>query len=241
MIRINLLATERPAAGGKKRAASSAAPSAPGALQAYLFLVLFAGGTALFCGFLWFVKSASIRELDSQIESAKKRQQELQAIKAKVDEYEAQKRMLDAKINLIEKLQQEQSGPVHLLDEVSRALPDFVWLTSLEQNGNTLSFKGESNGLSSVADFMTKLGQAGAPGCSEPTPADRPADRSMCYFSAVELKSSVQQTSNVVQFEVSAQFQNVYSKMKAGGAPGASAGAAPPAASAPAAAPPKKP
>jgi hypothetical protein len=242
MIRINLLAADRPAAG-KKRA--SAAPSgggggAPGALQAYLFLVLFAGGTAVFCGFLWFVKSASIRELDSQIEQAKKRQLELQAIKAKVDEYEAQKRTLDAKINLIEKLQQEQSGPVHLLDEVSRALPEFVWLTNMDQTGATVSFKGESNGLSSVADFMTKLGQAGAAVCSEPTPADRPADRSLCYFNNVELKSSVQQPNNVVQFEVSAQFQNVYPRMKTAGAPGAPAGAPPATQPAAPAAPPKK-
>ncbi len=232
MIRINLLAAERPTQ--KKAKAAGGVAAAPGALQAYLFLALFGGGAAVFCGFLWFVKEASIRELNTQIDAAKKRQLELQAIKAKVDEYEAQKRTLDAKISLIERLQAQQSGPVHLLDEVSKALPEYVWLTSMDQTGNNVRFKGESNGLTSVADFMTKLQQAGAPACSEPAPPDRPADRSLCYFKNVELQSSVQQTgSSVVVFEVAAAFENVYPKIKA-----AAAGPAPAAAPA---APPKKP
>ncbi len=225
MIRINLLAAERPT---QKKKAAGGGGGAPGSLQALLFLGLFAGGAAVFCGFLWFVKEASIRELDNQIEQAKKRQLELQAIKQKVDEYEAQKRTLDAKISLIEKLQAQQSGPVHLLDEVSKALPEFVWLTSMDQTGNVIRFKGESNGLSSVADFMTKLQQAGAPVCAEPPPPDRPPDRSLCYFNGVELQTSVQQSgSQVVTFEVSASFDNVYPKIKAAAA--APAGGAKPA------------
>ena len=46
MIRVNLLAADRPTKSSKKRAA---APSAPGAVQAYLLLTVLAGGAVLVC------------------------------------------------------------------------------------------------------------------------------------------------------------------------------------------------
>ncbi len=231
MIRINLLAAER--TGQKKKAPSAA----PGALQAYIFLALFGGGALVVCGFLWWLKSSSIESLANEIAQTQKRQQELQAIKAKVDEYENQKRMLDAKISLIEKLQAEQSGPVHMLDEISRALPDFVWLTSMDQTAAAIRLKGESNGLTSVADLITNLQRAGAPACAELAGQGRQADRSLCYFGKVELVSSTE-ANGIVTFEVSAAFSNVSKQIKAA-ASGAPAGASP--AAAPAAADPKQP
>jgi type IV pilus assembly protein PilN len=180
MIRINLLTAERPSA--KKKT-----PSAPGALQAYLFLLLFGGGALLACAGLWWLKSASIADLDKKITDGKKRQAELQAIKIQVDQFLARKRILDAKVKLIEELKSQQSGPVHMLDEISKALPDFVWLTSLDQTGNTIRFAGESNGLTSVADFITNLQRSG-------------------WFPQVDLVAS-NETNNVVTFQLQAEFR----------------------------------
>lgn len=180
MIRINLLTAERPSS--KKKT-----PSTPGALQAYLFLVLFGGGALLACAGLWWLKSASIADLDKKITDGKKRQAELQAIKVQVDQFLARKRILDAKVKLIEELKSQQSGPVHMLDEISKALPDFVWLTSLDQTGNTIRFGGESNGLTSVADFITNLQRSG-------------------WFPQVDLVAS-NETNNVVTFQLQAEFR----------------------------------
>ena len=182
MIRINLLTADRPTA--KKKAAS-----APGALQAYLFLLLFGGGALLACAGLWWLKAASIADLDKKITDGKKRQAELQAIKVQVDQFLARKRILDAKVKLIEELKSQQSGPVHMLDEISKALPDFVWLTTLEQSGNTIRFAGESNGLTSVADFISNLQRSGW------FPAEK-----------VELVSS-SETNNVVSFQLQGEFR----------------------------------
>ena len=182
MIRINLLTAERPTA--KKKTAS-----APGALQAYLFLFLFGGGALLACAGLWWLKTASIADLDKKIGDGKKRQAELQAIKVQVDQFLARKRILDAKVKLIEELKSQQSGPVHMLDEISKALPDFVWLTTLEQSGNTVRFAGESNGLTSVADFISNLQRSGW------FPPEK-----------VELVSSTE-TNNIVTFQLQAEFR----------------------------------
>jgi type IV pilus assembly protein PilN len=200
MIRINLLAAERQAT--RKKATSAASPSAPGAFQAYLFLLLFAGGTALACAGLWWLKSSAIGELDSKIAAGRKRQAELQAIKVQVDQFLAKKRILDAKVRLIEQLKAQQSGPVHMLDEISKALPDFVWLTGLDQTGATIRLTGEGNGLTSIADFISNLQRSG-------------------WFPKVDLVTSNQANANVVTFQLQAEFRPPASPTPAG------AGAAP--------------
>jgi type IV pilus assembly protein PilN len=201
MIRINLLAADKPEASKKKAAA------APGAVQAYMILALFAGGAALASLGLWWIKTTNIQELDEKIGAAKKRQAELQAIKVQVEQFERRKRILDAKVKLIEQLKAQQSGPVHMLDEVSKSLPDFVWLTTLDQSGSRIVMSGESNGLTAVADFIQNLQRSG-------------------WFPKVDLVSS-QEQNNVVQFQVSAEFQPQASPPVA---PAAAAGAAPAAA-----------
>lgn len=200
MIRINLLAGDKPE--GKKKAAA-----APGAVQAYMILALFAGGAALISSGLWWVKTTNIKELEEKTAAAKKRQSELQAIKVQVEQFERRKRILDAKVKLIEQLKAQQSGPVHMLDEISKSLPDFVWLTSLDQAGPRIVMSGESNGLTAVADFIQNLQRSG-------------------WFPRVDLVSS-QETNNVVQFQVSAEF---HPQAPPAIAPAAAAGAAPAAA-----------
>jgi type IV pilus assembly protein PilN len=180
MIRINLLAAERPAA--KKKAAV-----APGAFQAYLLLVLLGGGALVASLGAWWWKSAELKELDVKIAQNRKRQAELQAIKVQVDAFLTKKRILEAKVRLIEQLKAQQSGPVHMLDEISKALPDFVWLTSMDQTGATVGFQGESNGLTSVADFISNLQRSG-------------------WFPKVDLMASTE-TNNIVTFQLQAEFR----------------------------------
>ena len=167
-------------------------------MQAYLLLTVFAGGAVLVCLALYLYMSGQIRELDSKIVAAEQRQRELQAIKKQVDELEQKRATFQRKVDLINRLQAEQQGPVHLLDELSKALPDFVWLSEPRPDGATSSGStGQSNSLTSVADFITALQAAGADqyGCGKANPLDR----SMCWFPDVNLVSSTEAT-NLVTF-----------------------------------------
>jgi type IV pilus assembly protein PilN len=181
MIRINLLATERKAA--KKKVAS-----APGVLQLYLFLGLFGGGALLLCAGGWWLKESTLKELEGQIQVTQKRQQELQVIKKQVEDFQAKDKLLSDKVALIQRLQNEQSNGVHMLDEISKSLPDFVWLQSFDQAGGILKFSGQSNSLASVADFISNLQQTG-------------------WFPRVELENSTEANS-VVTFQLNAGFEN---------------------------------
>jgi Tfp pilus assembly protein PilN len=199
MIRVNLTGAER--AAQKRRATGGGGPpGAPGAVQAYLFLALFGGGAALLCAALWWYESAKIRDLDSRIIVAEKRQKELQAIKIQVDALEAKRATFQKKVDLIERLKAEQTGPVHMLDEISKALPDFVWLTDMNQTGATVKFTGEATGLTSVADFIAALQRSG-------------------WFPNVDLTSSVE-AKNIITYVLTSTFLNpeVAAKQKAAAA-----------------------
>jgi type IV pilus assembly protein PilN len=201
MIRINLLAPERPTE--KKKKASAGVAAAPGAFQAYLLLTLFAGGAAFLCAALWWLQAAKLRDLDARILADEKRQRDLQAIKVQVDAFQKKKTLLESKVALIEKLKAQQKGPVHMLDEISKALPDFVWLNGLDETAGRLVFTGQSNSLSAVADFISALQRSG-------------------WFPVVDLVSS-KESNNIVTFSLSSTFKNPEEPKDpaAPGAPGA--------------------
>ena len=189
MIRVNLLAPERPTKKkGGGRAAGGGLSVAPGAVQVYLFLALFAGGALVLCAALWWYESTKIKKLDSDIAAAEQRQRELQAIKVQVDALEAKRKTFQQKVDLIERLKAEQSAPVHLLDELSKNLPDFVWLTSLDQTGPIVRISGQSSGYTSVADFISALQRSG-------------------YFPLVDLVSSAE-SANIITYTLQATFKS---------------------------------
>jgi type IV pilus assembly protein PilN len=206
MIKVNLVG-ERPQKKSKQKKAS--APSAPGAVQAYLFLALFAGGAVVLCAALYWYQSSKLARLDADIAAAQQRQRELQAIKVQVDALEAKRATFQRKVDLIEKLKSQQSGPVHLVDELSKSLPDFVWLKTLEQTGDVIKVNGQANGLTSVADFISALQRSG-------------------WFPAVDLVSSTEDQ-NIVTFALQATFKDPEVAAKEAAARQAAA-AAPPAA-----------
>lgn len=189
MIRINLIAAERSPQAKKK---SSSAPSAPGAWQLYLFLLVFVGGAVglSVAGYVW--KKTQIADMDRRIAEAEKRQRELQAIKQQVEALEAKRATYQKKIDIIQRLQ-EQTGPVHMLDEVSKALPDFVWLTSLTQagaGGANVGLTGNANSLVAVADYITALEKSG-------------------WFSNVDMGPANVDANNLVTFSLKMQFKNL--------------------------------
>jgi type IV pilus assembly protein PilN len=77
-----------------------------------------------------------------------------------VDKFRQDKKRLEDKIQVIDSLVSAQGGPVRLLDEVSRALPNEVWLTAVNRTGKKMEVSGIAYSNFSVANFMTNLGKA---------------------------------------------------------------------------------
>jgi type IV pilus assembly protein PilN len=207
MIRINLVAPERAA---KARPKAAGPPVAPGALQSYLLLALFAGGALVACGFGYFWQSNKLKLLDTRIAADEKRQRDLEAIKRQVDQFQQKKAILENKVLVIEQLRLAQKSPVHMLDEISKALPDYVWLTNMDETAGNVRFQGQSNSYAAVADFISALQRSG-------------------WFPVVDL-ASAQEQRNLVDFTVAGSFQDpeVAAKQKAVADAAAAAGPARP-------------
>ena len=206
MMRINLLAPER---ATKKKTSGAALPSA-GALQSYLLLALFAGGAAVLCAGAWWFQSNKLKDLDTRIAADQKRQQDLMAIKQQVDAFQQKKAVLENKVAVIEMLRTAQKSPVHMLDEVSKALPDYVWLTQMDETVGAVRFGGQSNSLAAVADFISALQTSG-------------------WFPQVELVTT-QEKNTLVDFTLQGNFRDpeVEAKKKVAAEAAAAAGVPPP-------------
>jgi type IV pilus assembly protein PilN len=149
MIRINLLAVERERT--KRRALIPAAHRVT--IGASLILL----ATALSIGWwFWSLRQASIR-VDEDIAKAEAETQQLRSVLAQVQKFETRKAQLQQRVSLIEQLRRGQAGPVHVLDELSRAIPERLWLTELSQKGDEFTITGVTTSLNGLSDFVANL------------------------------------------------------------------------------------
>ncbi len=115
----------------------------------------------LLMGFLFYRTSSYKSDLADTIAQLKAERDRLSDILKKIQETEEKKRLLLQKTQIIENLISKQVLPVKLMDMVSKALPDAVWLTSLEYSGRTLKIKGNALTNNMIADFIANLEATG--------------------------------------------------------------------------------
>ncbi len=153
MIRINLLSAEREKV--KRRP--------PVQLGQRLTLVCSLIFVAALLGIGWWYWSLNQEsaQLNRAITDAQHETQVLKALIQQVDEFEQRRAKLQERVTLIEQLRRGQSGPVHLLDQISRSLPDMLWLTEIKQQGDTLTISGRCTVQTALSDFITNLNASG--------------------------------------------------------------------------------
>ncbi len=153
MIKINLVA-ETPAAAATQ---SSRPQFSLGAKQGDIVLLIVLALACVVVGTQWYLltsKRADLRLIEQQ--RRRERDELLQYIK-KVEELEAKRESLRQKIEVIEELKKNQRGPVKIMDEVSRALPELVWLTKLTLKDNELVLDGTAMDENAVANYIANL------------------------------------------------------------------------------------
>lgn len=153
MIKINLVA-ETPAAAATQ---ASRPQFSLGAKQGDIILLIVLALGCIVVGTQWFLltsKRADLRQIEQ--ERRRERDELLQYIK-KVEELEAKRESLRLKIEVIEELKRNQRGPVKIMDEVSRALPELAWLTRLNLKENELILDGSAMDENAVANYIANL------------------------------------------------------------------------------------
>ena len=152
MIRINLLAEARP----QRKKKGVAALGGAGRLNTLLMGGVI--GLAILIGIVhYWVLRSQIKAQEEKIRIAQIEVARLEAVLKEVKDYEAKKARVQRKVDLINQLKQNQRGPVRLMDEVSKALPDLVWLERMDYHGTTISIDGKAFNPPAVANFVANL------------------------------------------------------------------------------------
>jgi type IV pilus assembly protein PilN len=74
-----------------------------------------------------------------------------------IKELDKTKQNLLARMNVIQELQSSRPQIVHLFDEVVTVLPDGVYLTSMTQSGNKVTFEGLAQSNARVSSMMRNI------------------------------------------------------------------------------------
>ena len=149
MIRINLLTVDR------ERTKRKAKFEIGQKITAACSLILVAA--ALVVGWWFWSLQRESANLDQQIADAERETQRLQSVIQQVAQFEWRRAQLQQRVTLIEELRKGQTGPVHLLDHISRSLPESMWLTDLKQAAGEITLEGRCTSLNALSDFVSAL------------------------------------------------------------------------------------
>ena len=154
MIRINLLKPEskdireQVTTPGVAEEGSKKGPN----IGSLIFLILVIGLGALF-----FFQQKAFKREQALLDTAKREKAELQYVEAKLEEQRTARESLNLKITLIESLNAQRDIAPRLLDELSRRLPEWVWLTEIVYDAKGIQIKGRALSNNLIADYISGL------------------------------------------------------------------------------------
>ncbi len=154
MIRINLL----PAREARRRVELRRQ------LQVAMVTVLAAVG-----GGVWgyTIQNSDLVARQQELAGVEEEVKRLEQVIKEVQKFETKKTQLDKKVGAIEDLKTNQRRPAHVLDEISRSLPDQMWLVSIKDTGGSLQISGKSFDNVGIAAFMENLERSSSFGSVE--------------------------------------------------------------------------
>jgi Tfp pilus assembly protein PilN len=128
-----------------------------------LMLAVIAVLAAAAMGAWWYTVSRQITTLTGERDRLRIENARLQALRKEINEYEKAKRLREARIDVIEKLKESQTGPVRLLNDVIHSIPRDanVWLTVMDQKGERIQITGYAHHSQMIPDFMSNLATSG--------------------------------------------------------------------------------
>jgi Tfp pilus assembly protein PilN len=166
MIKINLLSEGKRAVRKAKPATSLLEGKDIG--QYLIVAGLLIG--ALASGWFWWTLKQKIADQQEEISIAQAEVEALGAVIREVEEYKAKKAELERKIGIINDLKANQKGPVRIMDYVSKALPELLWMDRLTMNATTIVLEGRAFNTNAVAALIENLDRV--PEFEEPTLRD---------------------------------------------------------------------
>ena len=174
MIRINLLEAPKP------KSKRSAMPSMPtmevgdvGSPRLKVLVVF--GLAAAFNLYTWYHLDAQKKTIAQNMVQAEQKNRELADVKARYMARQREAENYKRRVDVIDQLRSNQTGPVNLLAMVGETVnnTEAVWLNNMKDQGTSVDIEGMALSSDAVANLISNLQKTG-------------------YFRNVEIKESIQ-------------------------------------------------
>lgn len=174
MIRINLLEAPKPK---NKRSAGPSMPTIEvGDVGSPRLKVLVAVGlTAVINLYTWYHLDAQKKSIETKMTTAEQKNRELADVKARYMARQREAENYKRRVDVIDNLRSNQSGPVNLMAMVGETVnnTEAIWLNNMKDQGATVDIEGMALSSDAVANLISNLQKTG-------------------YFRNVEIKESFQ-------------------------------------------------
>lgn len=178
MIRINLLGSPKPKSSKKSTTVSVPTIDTGNLFAPILKIAVVLVIAGVFNTGYWYRLEREKKVIDAQMRQAEQKNRELADIKAKYVERQKQADAYKRRVDVIDELRKQQTGPVNLLAMIGDTVnsTEAVWLTSLQDQGANVAINGMALSNDAVANLISNLQKTG-------------------YFHNIEIHESVQDDS----------------------------------------------
>src|SRR5580700_6932999 len=164
MIKINLLENSK----GKGKRSGGGGPSMPsmemgdmGSPKLKVLAVLVIAG--LFNLGYWYRLDTQAKDVAKHMKIAETKNRELAEVKAKFMERQTQANNYKRRVDVIDGLRQNQTGPVNLLAMMGETVnnTEAVWLSKMDDQGTSVNLEGTALSTDAVANLIANLQKTG--------------------------------------------------------------------------------
>ena len=108
-------------------------------------------------GMFYFLQEKAINRENTLLAKARQEKSELQYVEAKLEEQRKARESLDRKITLIESLNAQRGLAPRIMDELSRRIPEWVWLSEVVYDDKGIQIKGRALSNNLISDYIGSL------------------------------------------------------------------------------------
>jgi type IV pilus assembly protein PilN len=154
MIRINLLKPEKKELKEVPAVPTEEVKKAKKRLNIQQVAIL---GLIVVLALFFITQRSAINKERNFLKIAQGEKSKLQDVLAKLQKLRKQKETFETKINLINELRNHQAVAVNIMDELSKNIPEWVWLTEITYRAQKIQLKGRALSNNLIADYIANL------------------------------------------------------------------------------------
>ena len=124
--------------------------------QLYIFGAIIAV-VSMGVGIVWMLDRRAIAQLEAEQAMLRADLERLKPIVDEVNTLERREKLLNTRMETIQRLRSNQRGPVRVLDELSRNLPEQAWLETIDESAGMYKVAGYALTNFAVADLLRNL------------------------------------------------------------------------------------